>query len=149
MVAHGSCRRFGRKTVQEVQMDAVALGNSGTCSKLDSPGILTENVSHYPLQVYLTTPLTIAAVGIAFYAVRLNGETGFELDTHKVGFLSAVIVCERHGDLTISMQTVGFLVLLALVCQELLGLWMHLSGMKRSKHSQKTEGRWIRNYVHM
>ncbi|KAI5477057.1 hypothetical protein MNV49_006933 [Pseudohyphozyma bogoriensis] len=84
---------------------------------------------HWKLQLLLTTPLTVTVVSLGFYAARIEGGTGFDsMDTHKI---------------------TGFCLLAALIFQELIGLWIHLSGMQRSAEDKAKNGRWPRNYFHI
>lgn len=94
-------------------------------------------------QVLLTTPLTIIAVSLAFYAVRSEGgETTW--DAHKV----RIAYFDAMQTLTSDDQITGFALLAFLIMQELVGLWIHLARLAESKDEQ-AEGRPPRNYLHI
>lgn len=90
-------------------------------------------------QGFVTTPLTLVAVGLALWAVKVKGGGGLSYP-HKVRPPSAARAfhTRAHRRATRSRspppfapphatQTVGFCLVALLIAQDLLGLWAHLS----------------------
>ncbi|GAA5926351.1 hypothetical protein JCM3775_000992 [Rhodotorula graminis] len=83
---------------------------------------------HFKQQGFVTTPLTLTAVVLALWAVKVKG----------------------GGGLSYPHKTVGFCLVGLLVAQDLLGLWAHLSRSAALRGSSgPTPPRTIQGYLHI